>query len=224
MLQLPPLILACVTGFLITKTNTQLVGCDATKCPRLNDQDSCSINNATLSSIGTLAFNTTTSTKPLTWTVGFQEVAYSPPDKSHCISKFRRLKARNINEDPGMNRFDECEDRRVAYHQYRNYYLGTPRSQTGFVGLAGCAIFFEGISNDLKFPGTSASSDNGTCNDALTQSCVTDLMEQVKKVTEHLVASGKTQCADLQAAIQETAPGSCSVAKGGKWGTIFARG
>jgi hypothetical protein len=227
MLQLPPLILAYLVSFFLAKTNAQLVGCEATKCPKVNGQDSCSIDNSTLSSIGTLGFNTTWSTKPLTWTVGFQEVAYPATTKPRCTSKVRRLRTRILNEDPGLSRNDDCDGTERSYHQYRNYYLGTPRLQTnkpGFVRQLGCALFFEGISSNLKFSGTSASSDTGTCNDVLTRSCVTDLMEQVKKVSENLVAIGKTQCVDLQAAIQETAPESCTVTKGGNWGIIYARG
>jgi hypothetical protein len=230
MLHLPPLILATIFSFLIARTESQLVGCESTKCPKSNNQDSCPIGNSTLSSIGTLEFNTTLSRNPLTWTVGFQEIAQLKPEntrKGLCTSKSRRLRTRDESENYRQIQSRECKDPESEYLQYRNYYFGTPSNTTddgGIVGQLGCALFFEGISGSLKFPGNSASSDSGTCNDALTRSCVADFMEQVKSKSEKLIASGQTRCADLQNALQDKAPESCVVAKGGKWGTVYARG
>jgi hypothetical protein len=225
MLQLPPLILATVMSFLISHTEAQLLGCASLKCPKQHDQDYCPIGNSTLSSIGTLEFTTTLSTQPLTWTIGFQEIPQPANEDGSCTSKARRLKARSENEGPRMIRSRKCVNEKPLYSQYRNYYLGTlAGGKDGVFGELGCALFFEGISGDLKFPGTSAPSDSGTCNDALTRSCVADLMEQTKSESEKLVANGKTGCGDLQAALQDKAPGSCTVAKGGKWGVVYARG
>ncbi|EPE30487.1 hypothetical protein GLAREA_03454 [Glarea lozoyensis ATCC 20868] len=228
MLQLPPLILTTIFSFLISRTQAQLVGCESTKCPKSNSLDLCPIGNSTLSSIGTLELNTALSRRPLTWTVGFQEIAQSKAEntgKGLCTSKSRRLRTRNEKENYNSIRSRDCEDPESDYLQYRNYYLGTPPNTTdgGIVGQLGCALFFEGISGDLRFPGNSASSDSGTCNDALTRSCVADFTEQVKSKSEKLIASGQTRCVDLQNALQDEAPESCVVAKGGKWGTVYAR-
>lgn len=227
MLHLPPLILTTVISFIISNTEAQIVGCETTKCSKLNEQDSCPIGNSTLSSIGTIGFNTTLSALPLTWTVGFQEILLPNTSEGPCNFKPSRSRIRNLKEDTSLIRNRACWDPEKAFHQYRNYYIGTPARTTdgnSLVGQLGCALFFEGVSGDLRFPGKSASSDSGTCEDALSRNCVADFMQQVRSKGKELVASGQTRCTDLQAALQNDAPESCTAATDRKWGTIFARG
>ncbi|TGO89844.1 hypothetical protein BPOR_0091g00100 [Botrytis porri] len=84
--------------------------------------------------------------------------------------------------------------------------------------------------NSIRFNiGTSAT---GTCNDALTASCVGDLSAQsqsqsqmAKILTSTSNARTETDiCNALQSALKCQAPTSCTAAKDGSWGDVVAQG
>lgn len=101
----------------------ELLGCDAVGCPT-NEYHvaQCKVGNVTLQALGITNVTTTLDTKPLTWTVGFQEV---PKDGEH-------------------------PDAAIALD--KNFYLGMPPSLRFDNETAGCALFFEGISANLTVP------------------------------------------------------------------------
>ncbi|TGO51471.1 hypothetical protein BOTNAR_0355g00120 [Botryotinia narcissicola] len=82
------------------------------------------------------------------------------------------------------------------------------------------------MASDLIF-GTSAT---GTCNDALTASCVDDLLAQSQSQMAKILSSTSSTrdetdiCNSLQSAIKSQAPASCTAAKDGSWGDIVAQG
>ncbi|KAK8086753.1 hypothetical protein PG994_001727 [Apiospora phragmitis] len=101
----------------------ELLGCDAVGCPT-NEYHvaQCKVGNATLQALGITNVITTLDSRPLTWTVGFQE---APKDGSHP---------------------------EAAMALDKNYYLGTPPSLHFDNSTAGCALFFEGISANITVP------------------------------------------------------------------------
>lgn len=110
----------------------------------------------------------------------------------------------------------------------RDFYLCTPPAVdlTPESNTHACALFFDGIASDSTF-GTSAT---GTCNDALTSSCVDDLLAQSQSQMAKILSSisntrNETDiCNALQSAIESQAPVSCTAAKDGSWGDIVAQG
>lgn len=98
----------------------ELLGCDAVGCPT-NEYHvaQCKVGNATLKALGITNITTTLDTRPLTWTVGFQEL---PKDNSHP---------------------------EAALVLDKNFYLGTPPALRFDNNTAGCALFFEGVSANL---------------------------------------------------------------------------
>ncbi|KAF7918587.1 hypothetical protein EAE99_008781 [Botrytis elliptica] len=113
----------------------------------------------------------------------------------------------------------------------RNYFLGTPPSVVDLTSSSrGCALFFDGISADLSFPGVDRSTTVGSCQDALSSLCVNDLLSQSQsQILSLMKDSKKTQtelniCAELQSALQSQAPASCDAVASHDWGTIIVRG
>ncbi|KAK8134190.1 hypothetical protein PG984_006202 [Apiospora sp. TS-2023a] len=134
----------------------ELLGCDAVGCPT-NEYHvaQCKVGNATLKALGITNVTTTLDARPLTWTVGFQEVPKgddsSHPDAAIVLDK--------------------------------NFYLGTPPSLKFDNGTAaGCALFFEGISANLTVP--LEKKDSFSCADALSGDCVSDLIRQAESAAK----------------------------------------
>ncbi|KAK8038964.1 hypothetical protein PG993_007375 [Apiospora rasikravindrae] len=133
----------------------ELLGCDAVGCPT-NEYHvaQCKIGNATLQALGITNVTTTLDTRPLTWTVGFQE---APKD--------------SISGHP-----------EAAMALDKNFYLGTPPSMRFDNSTAGCALFFEGISANITVPQDKKNSF--TCADALSEDCVSDLVRQAESAAK----------------------------------------
>ncbi|PQE30989.1 vacuolar sorting VPS1 dynamin protein [Rutstroemia sp. NJR-2017a WRK4] len=137
-----------------------LVGCDAVHCPTNYKTSTCPVDNTTLSYLGITSLNTSLASSPLTWTLGTQ-VTYDPSNKSL------------VSLD-------------------RDYFLGTPPTVLNLTSNTyhGCALFFDGVSaTNLSFPNTPHESGSGTCNDALSTSCVTDLLAQSQSELNTLLSS-----------------------------------
>jgi hypothetical protein len=119
-------------------------------------------------------------------------------------------------------------------HVERDYFLGTPPSLslTNQSTVRACALFFDGISPSLKFPGNQNLSDylTGTCSDALGTSCVSDFMSQAQTEMGNILSTAGQNwtesaiCTALQTRLQSSAPSSCEAARSHNWGTIAVRG
>ncbi|KAM0134844.1 hypothetical protein ACHAO1_005451 [Botrytis cinerea] len=206
----------------ITKAQA-LVGCDSVNCGTQYNPPSCLVDGATLSAIGITSFNTSVNSSPFTWTLGIQEsdeTAESSVPTTH-------LKNRQTSSYP-VGPVKPTATYSINITLSRDFYLGTPPTinLTSESNTHACALFFDGIASDLTF-GTSAT---GTCNDALTASCVDDLLAQSQSQMAKLLsgtsnAQNETNiCSALQSAIKSQAPTSCIAAKSGSWGDIFAQG
>ncbi|PQE08123.1 hypothetical protein CJF31_00008216 [Rutstroemia sp. NJR-2017a BVV2] len=178
-----------------------LVGCDAVHCPINNKTSTCPVGNTTLSYLGITSLNTSLASSPLTWTLGTQ-----------------------VTYDPSNNSLASLD---------RDYFLGTPPTILNLTSNSyhGCALFFDGVSaNNLSFPNTPHESGSGTCNDALSTSCVTDLLAQSQSELNTLLSSNSSNeskiCSALQSALQSKSPTSCTdiVPNHNGWGNIIVRG
>lgn len=99
----------------------------------------------------------------------------------------------------------------------KSYYLGTPPSLNldEKSGISGCAIFFEN-SGTFQFNTSAPETSVGTCQDALTATCVDDLIAQAANITTTLTSSGtatganqSTFCSQLGPALNASMPASC---------------
>jgi hypothetical protein len=169
----------------VSQAQTQtLVGCDAVHCPTNYKTSTCPVGNATLSHLGITSLNTSLASSPLTWTLGTQ-----------------------VTFDPSNSSLASLD---------RDYFLGTPPTISNLTSIPyhGCALFFDGISANLSFPNTARESGSGTCNDALSSSCVTDLLAQSQSELKTLLDSDSGSeskiCSALQSALQSKPPTSCT--------------
>ncbi|PQE12559.1 hypothetical protein CJF30_00002431 [Rutstroemia sp. NJR-2017a BBW] len=177
-----------------------LVGCDAVHCPTNYKTSTCPVGNTTLSLLGITSLNTSLASSPLTWTLGTQ-VTYDSSNKSLA----------SLDQD---------------------YFLGTPPTILNLTSNTyhGCALFFAGVSaTNLSFPNTPHESGSGTCNDALSTSCVTDLLAQSQSELNILLSSDSSNeskvCSALQSALQSKTPTSCTdiLPNHNGWGNIIVR-
>ena len=114
----------------------------------------------------------------------------------------------------------------------RDFFIGAPPSlNLSSSQSQACGLFFDGVATKTEFPGTDPEYDQGTCNDALTQSCVNDLRTQARtELAKIRGASGgdnssspASVCGKLGDVLRDKAPATCSVASGGSWGVVLAR-
>ncbi|KAJ8065161.1 hypothetical protein OCU04_005874 [Sclerotinia nivalis] len=192
----------CFVSFLSVSQaqNQTLVGCDAVHCPTDHKTSTCPVGNTTLSYLGITSFNTSLASLPLTWTLGTQ-----------------------VNHDPSNSSLASLD---------RDYFLGTPPTISNLISTPyhGCALFFDGVSANLSFPNTARESGSGTCNDALSSSCVTDLLAQSQSELKTLLGSDSSSeskiCSALQSALQSKPPTSCTDIQTihiNGWGNTIAR-
>jgi hypothetical protein len=177
--------------------DAQLLGCDAVNCPQNQQnplQSLCNLDGIANIEIGITNFTSAISPEPLTWTVGVSGL----PDFANSTEQIWS----------------------------RNFYLGTPPAlnMTDLNTITGCALFFEGISSSLRFPGSNIDTSIGSCNDALSAACVTDLMSQANSSLLQLTQSTQNVCEGLEAALRNSAPKSCKITQDGAWGSITAKG
>jgi hypothetical protein len=115
----------------------------------------------------------------------------------------------------------------------RDFFIGTPPALNltdgGSSQRQACAFFFKGLATKIRFPGSDPEYDQGTCNDALTQSCVDDLRTQARAELANVrrgrdnSSSSTFVCRTLGNALRDNAPKSCSVASDGRWGNVLFR-
>lgn len=121
---------------------------------------------------------------------------------------------------------DDIEETGNAYKFSRNYYLGVPNdirlNDTNKV--AGCALFFHGLSQRLKFTDPATFESTGTCQEAMGTDCVTDLLSQAQKTISENQVVNTTVCSALQATLNETGLKSCNFTQNGGLGLMTAKG
>ena len=177
--------------------NAQLVGCDAVGCPPDPQNpfiSSCGLGGVDYYSLGITNFTSALSPSPFTWTLG------------------------SARSDVPANASGQLWS--------RGFYLGAPPTvdMSVLTTTIGCALFFEGISTSLRFPGANWDASIGTCGDALSNSCVTDLLAQATSSLLQLSNSTGLSCEALKDSLQNSAPKSCAAAHEGVWGAMTAKG
>ncbi|OQU98960.1 hypothetical protein CLAIMM_04669 [Cladophialophora immunda] len=175
--------------------NAQLIGCNAINCPKSQNspfQFDCPVDGAVNTLVGIANVTSTITPQPLTWTVGISSTS------------------------------DPTNDTESIY--FRNFYLGSPPGLDleKLSNTTGCALFFDGITSQLKFPGYIETSI-GTCSDALSAGCVTDLLNQATSTLATLDSASGDVCDVLASELVNKAPPSCGVAQSGSWATINAK-
>ena len=113
----------------------------------------------------------------------------------------------------------------------RSYYLGTPPSLDlkKESSIGGCALFFE-YSGAYQFNASAPETSIGTCQDALSVDCVSDLLARVANITATLSSSTATTlnqstfCSKLGPALKADLPVSCTAKLGLSQIPIIAKG
>ena len=117
----------------------------------------------------------------------------------------------------------------------RDFFLGTSPSLNLTAGGSSqsqaCGLFFEGVATKIKFPGTDREYDQGTCDDALTQSCVNDLRTQARTELANIRGGSggyndslpASVCGKLGDVLRDDAPKTCTVVSDGRWGDVLVR-
>jgi hypothetical protein len=105
----------------------------------------------------------------------------------------------------------------------KNFYLATPPT-TNISSIGACTVFFNNVSDIVKFPGNDITTSQGQCHDAMGSSCVSAL---TKRATD-LDVSGlgvQAACAKLLSAFEDNLDGDCAAAAtSSKWQGLTVRG
>ncbi len=105
----------------------------------------------------------------------------------------------------------------------QSFYLGTPGT-FDFDGTGACVLFFTQVSDRVKFGDGDVTRTQGTCHDAMTDSCVSALVDRAKKV-DFQGLSGTAACDKLQKDFSDNLDSACaSFAVGSRWTGIQAKG
>ncbi|KAK4135049.1 hypothetical protein BT67DRAFT_379092 [Trichocladium antarcticum] len=114
---------------------------------------------------------------------------------------------------------DVGEKRRVFD---QSFYLGTP-DDFDFGGAGACALFFSEVSDRVRFGDDDARRTTGTCAQALTDSCVSALVDRAKAVDLDGLSS-TAACQKLGRDLSDNLDTECSsFATGKKWTGIKAQ-
>lgn len=188
------LIAAFSASILLGSAYGQLLSCSEINCPV--DQfhvANCQINGSKIPVVGFTNFSSSLSSEPLGWTVGFNP-----------------------------NYVTDAPDERI-------YILSTPPTiELDSVNtFSGCALFFTGVEAGLHFMQQDAyqqymPKQSGTCQDALGEACVSDLLQQAGNVTTEMQANGNFTCLGVVQALQNLPPTTCT--RSGTWGNVTALG
>lgn len=105
----------------------------------------------------------------------------------------------------------------------QTFYLGTPEGFS-FSGTGACALFFSEVSSEVKFGDGDARMTTGTCKEALSDDCVSALVDRAKAV-DLKGLSNTDACAKLQRDFSDNLDSACSkFATGKSWAGIRAQG
>ncbi|KAL2194406.1 hypothetical protein P885DRAFT_43191 [Corynascus similis CBS 632.67] len=102
------------------------------------------------------------------------------------------------------------------------FYLGTPED-FDFDDTGACALFFTEVSDRVKFGNGDVRNTQGTCGQALSDSCVSALTDRAKKVDLKGLSS-RAACEKMQKDFSDNLDSACSaVAQGDRWTGIKAK-
>lgn len=105
----------------------------------------------------------------------------------------------------------------------QSFYLGTP-DDFDLGGAGACALFFSEVSDRVRFGDDDARRTTGTCGQALTDSCVSALVDRAKAVDLDGLSS-TAACQKLGRDFSDNLDAKCSsFATGKKWTGIKAQG
>ncbi|ETS74483.1 hypothetical protein PFICI_14349 [Pestalotiopsis fici W106-1] len=171
-------------GFALAQDlSSTIVGCEDVACPKTSgSDDTCTVSDETFLGVGLTRI----------------------PDVPDSFAGLTIVKGVNVST-AGPAADSNGNDR-----QYKSvYYLGAPDSQT-IDNLDGCAIVFHDTLNGIKFNGVNSASDQGTCQDVISQSCIDALTQQVSTlwanetsgdrcaaVSDALASASLTECVDM---------------------------
>lgn len=133
---------------------------------------------------------------------------------NNSISGFNDLAwVKAVNADDGSGE--------RVFHQ--TFYLGTP-DKFDFGGAGACALFFTQVSDNVRFGDSHADLSKGTCRDAMTDDCISALVDRAKKVDLNSLSSTDA-CKKLQSDFNNNLDSACTgVAGGSSWVGIQAKG
>ena len=104
----------------------------------------------------------------------------------------------------------------------QSYYLGTPQD-FDFGGSTACALFFTKVSDRVRFGEDDTRNSEGTCRDAMTDSCIDALLERAKNVDLEGLA-GTAACEKLQQDFSDNLDGACTAfAQASSWAGITGK-
>lgn len=109
----------------------------------------------------------------------------------------------------------------------RKYFLGYPTDVrlNSTDNTTGCALFFHGLSRNLNFAGIDFLDSTGTCQDALGDLCMKDLLSQAQDILAQNLPANTTVCSALQVKLSNaTVPESCRFMNNGGYGKMIAKG
>ena len=104
----------------------------------------------------------------------------------------------------------------------QNFYLGHPLGFNPDTGA--CALFFSRVSDRVKFGDGSPKLSEGTCAQAMTESCVNALIKRANSLDLGSAGSTEAACEKLQNEFSDNLDSECaSFATGSRWAGITAR-
>lgn len=105
----------------------------------------------------------------------------------------------------------------------QSFYLGTP-PDFDFGETGACALFFSQVSERVRFGDDNPKRSQGTCRQALTDDCVSALLDRAKAV-DISGLSGTAVCERLQSNFSSNLDSACaSFTVGSRWTGITAQG
>lgn len=108
---------------------------------------------------------------------------------------------------------------------YQSFYLGTPAESSNLDGAgSACAVFFTQVSDRVRFGDGDPRGTEGTCRQALGESCVSALVDRAKAVDLDGL-SGQAACDKLQREFSDNLDAACAdSATGRRWTGIRVQG
>ncbi len=105
----------------------------------------------------------------------------------------------------------------------QTFYLGTPDG-FDFGDTGACALLFTQVSDKVKFGDTDARQTEGVCSNAMTDACISALVDRAKKVDLQGL-SGSAACDKLQKDFSDNFDSACALfTTAGRWAGIKAKG
>ncbi|KAK4101896.1 hypothetical protein N658DRAFT_485766 [Parathielavia hyrcaniae] len=140
----------------------------------------------------------------------------SPNDALNGLSWVIGAGAEDVNSTDS-----EAPERRFE----QSFYLGSPRGFE-FEGTGACALFFTQVSDEVHFNGDADPRvSKGTCSDAMTDDCISALVDRAKKVDLDGL-SGAAACERLQQDFADNFDSACAAfapASSSSWSGITAK-